>query len=69
MNTPDITHVQAAAFAAAASGYAAGMRGLDFAAFVLLCAAAVIADAGVRRGRAGVAEAAQYNAAAEDDEI
>lgn len=60
MNTPDITQAQAAAFAAALAGYAAGMRGIDFAALVILCAVALVSDAMIRRGRASIVEASQY---------
>lgn len=67
MNTPDITQVQAAASAAALAGYAAGMRGIDFAAFVILLAVAIGADAMIRRGRAGIIEAAQYSPPGDDE--
>ena len=60
MNTPDITQAQAAVFAAALAGYAAGMRGIDFAALIVLCGAALISDAMIRRGRASIVEASQY---------
>lgn len=69
MNTPDTTLVQQAAFGAIAAAYVAGMRDTEFIAFAVLCAVAIISDALIRRGRAGVAEAAQYvNAAASEDE-
>lgn len=60
MKTPDITQAQAAAFAAALSGYAAGMRGVDFLALTVLCAVAIVSDAMIRRGRASIVEASQY---------
>lgn len=69
MNTPDTTLVQQAAFGAVAAAYVAGMRDTEFIAFAILCAVAIISDALIRRGRAGVAEAAQYaSTAASEDE-
>lgn len=74
MNTPDITPVQAGsvgAFAAAiASLAAAGVSELVLLAFIAagtaIVIALVIADAVIRRGRAGIAQAEAYVAEPDD---
>ncbi len=68
MNTPDTTLVQQVVLAAAAAGYASGMRGLEYIAIIALCCVALIADAHIRRGRASILEAATIAQSGDDED-
>lgn len=76
METPDVTLVQKGAgalYGSIAIGcMAAGVTGLDLVAYLstaaIVSAAAMIADRGIRGGRASIEEAAQYSTGRADDE-
>lgn len=76
MNTPNITEAQKASAAAAASLVLAILASpasdlvkcFALAVTGAVACAVIIADMGIRRGRAGIVEASQYAAAASDED-